>query len=58
VEITKLSVKALTDDLIITDDHRTDERIWTDFPPAALSKLESSPQVLSIRGCKRGSHLD
>jgi hypothetical protein len=54
----ELSMKSLANDLAITHNDRTHERIRTDSTTPALRKLKRPPQVLTIRSCKRRSHAD
>jgi len=58
MEIAKFSMEPLTDDLAIARDNRANEGIRTHLAPSELSKLQSPLQVLSIRSCKRGGHID
>ncbi len=58
MQIAQLSMKPLADHLAVTYDNRSNERIGTDFPAPTLGKLESSSQMHSVLGCKRGSHID
>jgi hypothetical protein len=56
MQIAKLRVKPLTDDGIITDDHRANQRVWTYFSAPVLSQLQSSHQVRPVRACELGIH--
>jgi hypothetical protein len=58
MQIAKLRVKSLADDLAVTHDYRANQRVWAYFSTPALRKLKSPPQLLTIRGCKRGIHVD
>lgn len=58
MEIAKLSVKPLPNDLAVTDHNSSNERIRADSPTPTLRKLKSSSQVLAIRSCKRRGHID
>jgi len=58
VQITKLSVKSLADDLTIANDHRTNQGVWAYFPAPALRQPKRPPEVLTIRSFKRGVHID
>jgi len=49
-------MKSLANQLTVAHHDRTDERVRTDASPPPLRKLQSSPQVLSIRACELGVH--
>jgi hypothetical protein len=49
-------MKPLADNLATTHNDGPDQRIGTDPPPPPLRKLQSPPQVLSIRICELGVH--
>jgi hypothetical protein len=58
MQISQFRMEPLANDLAISHNDRTHQRIRTDPPPPALSKLKRPPQVLTIRSCKRRSHTD
>jgi hypothetical protein len=52
----QFSMKSLANNLAVTHNDRSNQRIWTHPPAPALRKLKSPLQVLAIRSCQRGSH--
>ena len=52
----QLSMKPLTNHLTVTHNNSSDERIGTDPPPPALSKLQRPQEMPSIRACELGIH--
>jgi hypothetical protein len=58
MQLTKLSVKSLADDLAVTHHNRAYQRVWAYFSAPALRQLKRPPEVLTIRSFKRGIHID
>ena len=58
MQLAQFSVIPLADHVAVTDDNRANKGIWTNPPAPELRKLQSPFQLLTIRGCKRGIHVD
>jgi hypothetical protein len=56
VKATQLSVKSLTDNLVITNRDSPNEGIRANSTPPALRKLKRPREVRSIRGCELRIH--
>lgn len=56
MRLPQFSVKILTDHLAVTHNYGPHQRIRAYFSPPKLSKLQSSPEMLTILDCKRGGH--
>jgi hypothetical protein len=52
----QLGMKPLADHRPITNNHSSHQRIRANTPTPALSKLQSSPQMTSIRVSEQGFH--
>jgi hypothetical protein len=56
MQLTQFSMKPLADNLSITHDHRSNERVRAHSPTSALRQLKSPLQMRSIRACELGIH--
>lgn len=56
MKLSQFGVEPLANHLAISHNNSSDERIGTDSPPPALSKLQRTLEMLAIRACELGFH--